>query len=158
MKNRIAVFIAIALLSVKSILNMSDIIIIPNILDLCLNILILLLLFPKIISTNYSTKELIKIIIIGTILGLVVLKTKEFIIVSSYLCILAIRDMDIVKIIKVMNRSKIFVVLIHVVAFLYCFMNNSTNLITRYTLDNQKRYSFFFKIKMVLQQQFLDYL
>ena len=138
-KSDFGVFLSIILMSIKSIINMSALIVLSDSADFLINILIIILLFPKIVSNKYSQSELFKIIFAGCVLLFVVLRTKEYILMSSFLIILSIRKMNLLEIIKIINISKVFTVLIHVIPFAFLYFTNSTNLVLTHASNGQER-------------------
>jgi hypothetical protein len=127
---------------IKNILDSSSLVHRPEIVDSLLIMMFLVCIGYKLLTQNYSRRSFLLIIIIGILCLYSSLIIKYFSLLCSFLCICAMQDVDINKILKVSARSKVIILSIHVIAYIAVYLYKPEVIQFVYR-DGVKRHYFF---------------
>lgn len=117
-QKNILYYLAIALVTIKVILNTSELIEIPEQIDNIFTIFLSGMFIIKLFSQTYTKKQIIYISIIGILLLYVSFVSNEFVIMLSYLAIISMKSIEVKDIIKIMLPIKITLVLFHIIVYI----------------------------------------
>lgn len=117
-----AFILAFVIFIIKNILDSSSLVTRPGIVDDLLVLVFLILILYKLFTQTYSKIGLLFMGVSGVICLYSSLTLKYFSLLCSFLCICAVQNVDIRKVLKISARTKIIILAVHVIAyiFLYC--------------------------------------
>ena len=133
-------YIAIAIVTIKVILNTSQLIIIPEYVDNILTIFISFLFFLKLFAQKYTKKQIVIISIIGVLVLYISIVCNEYVIALTYLAIISIKGIEIKKVVKIMFITKLILISTHII--IYCLSLNE-NTVMYYTSNGEARHTLF---------------
>ncbi len=155
-------YISVILLAIKIYYSTSQIFQIPNILSKIITLVIIILLLTKIYLERYTLKQWKYMIPIILIAGYTSIRINEYNIILTTLMIIAIKDVDFKKILKIIVCTNVFMLSIHIVIYLIYLYTNPDFIMFYYAKDGTVRHSFMLGhpnyVSLIIISTYLAYL
>ena len=116
-------YIAVFIISMKLMLDISRLIYIPEYIDNFLNFIFIFCMFIKLISIEFTQISFVAYILIGLLCAYSNIKIGNYYIFMSYLGIISCSDVDLKKVLKIALFTKTMILSIHIVYYIIrlCF-------------------------------------